>query len=220
MSGRPMRVAFLTPEYPSETAAYGGLATYVARMSRLLAETGHAPEVFVPAEAEGSIEHDGVKVHRVLAAKSGGPAPRLLAGLAGASRSFALHKLASWLGQAQSLADALERRHAEAPFALVQSADYTAPGLYVRRRPGRVHAIRCSSAADLYAATDGQLTLNHRLRGWLELTSMRRADVAYAPSRFLAEHFRSRHGMALEVVRFSALSGIRKTPPRGATVLR
>jgi glycogen synthase len=99
--------------------------------------------------------------------------------------------------QAMALAEALERRHAIAPFRFVQSADYCAVGLFVRRRGDRVHAIRCSSSADLYSETKGTVLY----RGYLERLSMRRANLAYAPSRTLAKHFDRVHKMKIIVVR-------------------
>jgi glycosyltransferase involved in cell wall biosynthesis len=93
------------------------------------------------------------------------------------------------------------QRHAVAPFRIVQSADYYAAGLFVRRHRERIHAVRCSSAADLYCKIDGTVSAAELCRGYLERLSMRRADLAYAPSRILAEHFRRVHGMKVDVIR-------------------
>lgn len=150
-----MRIAFLTTEYPSELPDAGGLATYVQRMARFLLEFGHQPEVFVTCRSESSaITYDGVPVHRI----GWNHQPRILRiGLRASKRLIPSRTWNYSIGlllQSYALARVLEHRHALAPFDLIQSADYLAPGLFVRHRSDRVHAVRCSSAADLYNAFD------------------------------------------------------------------
>jgi glycosyltransferase involved in cell wall biosynthesis len=96
---------------------------------------------------------------------------------------------------------ALERRHALAPFELVQSTDYQCAGLFVPRRTGRVHVVRCSYSADLYFKCDGRQSRAEALRGYLERRVMRSADAVYAPSKFLAEHFRRDYQIDVNVIR-------------------
>ena len=183
-----MRVAFLSPEYPTECEDAGGLATYVRRMAHALAAGGHDAEVFVPCLTSSDTLHEGrVLVHRV-------------GGLDVAPLS-ACSRVIPWLLRARALALALEQRHATAPFQLVQSADLLATGLFVRRQPGRRHVVRCSSAADLYNAVDGRKSFAEPIRERLERRAIRQADVAYAPSRFIADHFAHAHGIGLRVIR-------------------
>ena len=51
---RGMRVAFLTPEYPTERHFAGGLASYLRRVTRALVDSGHEAEVFALSDARGS----------------------------------------------------------------------------------------------------------------------------------------------------------------------
>jgi len=197
-----MRVAFLTPEYPSELPDAGGLATYVHRMAQSLQRLGHEVEVFVTSEQDSStISYDGVPVHRV----GGSPQSRFVRiGLDASRRLVHLH---AWnasielLLQARALAKALERRHRSTPFDFVQSADYFATGLFVARRPDRTHAVRCSYAQDLYNAVDKVHSRSQDFRGYLERLTMRRADVCYSPSSFLADYFHRVHAIDIAVVR-------------------
>jgi glycogen(starch) synthase len=108
-----------------------------------------------------------------------------------------LHLISGALG----LARALETRHAEKPFDAVQSADYRAAGLCVPRRAGRPHLVRCSSASDLWARADRDRSLSRRLETRLEGAAIRRAEIAYAPSRFVARHVGGRLRRRIEVVR-------------------
>jgi glycosyltransferase involved in cell wall biosynthesis len=210
-----MRIAFVTVEYPSEHANYGGLATYVRRMAHLLRDAGHEVEVFLPGNAAESIEAEGIVLHRVDPLPYRGTLDRLIGAVLRLFASPSLSALRQWLRNARALARAVAVREASAPFDLVQSADFTAPGLFVARRRGRIHAVRCSSAADLYDAADGKSSRTDRLRGRLERMAMRRADVAYAPSRFLADHFRLRHHIDVRVVRPPAAATVAGVPDAG-----
>jgi glycosyltransferase involved in cell wall biosynthesis len=112
-----------------------------------------------------------------------------------------LYEPVEWLLRAHGLAGALERRHQLAPFQLVQSAEWVGTGLMVRRRAGRVHAVRCSAATDLYNAIEGKTRPRDRARERLERWTLRRADIAFAPSRFVADHFRRVHDIDVRVLR-------------------
>jgi glycosyltransferase involved in cell wall biosynthesis len=56
-------------------------------------------------------------------------------------------------------------------------------------------------AADLYNAADNRHSGTERLREILERHAMRRADIAYAPSRYVADHFATTHGIDVRVIR-------------------
>ncbi|HTX49429.1 MAG TPA: glycosyltransferase family 4 protein [Caulobacteraceae bacterium] len=183
-----MRIAFLSPEYPTEHRDAGGLATYVQRMARALLGSGHETEVFVASvHRSGTLADGDVTVHRTNWTEQ--------------VRLPPCNRAIPWLMQASALSSTLERRHAAAPFDLVQSADLNATGLFVRRRPGRPHVVRCSSAADLYNAIDHRRSLVEPFRAMLERRAIRQADVAYAPSRYIADHFARMHGIDLRVIR-------------------
>jgi glycosyltransferase involved in cell wall biosynthesis len=197
-----MRVAFLTPEFPSEYSVEGeGLGTYVHRMSKLLIQSGHEAEVFVSSRhSSESLSYDGISVHRV---NWEGDRPFLRWLFLPRKKSGRFERwrsLCSWILQARALSAALERRHLDAPFALVQSSDLLAAGLLVRHDQSRVHVVRCSSAADLYNKADGNLTRLQWCRGYLERLSIKRADLAYAPSRYIARYFGDTHGLNVQVI--------------------
>jgi glycosyltransferase involved in cell wall biosynthesis len=197
-----MRIAFLTTEFPSEHPDAGGLATYVGRIARFLNEAGHQVEVFVTTAGRGgTILYDNVIVHRINAdefSRTRKAALRI-------SRRFIPFN--SWNGpltlllNSASLARALDRRHECAPFDLVQSADYFATGLFVRRCPARVHAIRCSSATELIELANNIRSYFAVIRGYLERQAMRKADICYSPSHYIADHFKRQHDIDVYVIR-------------------
>ncbi len=62
-----MKIAFISFEYPPDTAD-GGICTYVAEATKMLAERGHQVEVFASSRQREGVEETpwGVRVHRVL----------------------------------------------------------------------------------------------------------------------------------------------------------
>jgi glycosyltransferase involved in cell wall biosynthesis len=206
------RIAFLTTEFASEGGRGGGLASYLARMAQALRDAGHEPEVFVlSAQMPGVLDHAGVRVERVRRADrhpAVRAARRLLLALGLARLLPTLHVVAGAL----ALARALEARDAQRPFDAVQSADYLATGLFVARRARRPHLVRCSSASDLWAEVDGDRRLARRLEAWLERVSSRRADVVYAPSRFIAAHLSRRLAREVRVLRPPAFLETKPAP--------
>ncbi|NEQ49248.1 MAG: glycosyltransferase family 4 protein [Leptolyngbya sp. SIO3F4] len=60
-----MKIAFISHEYPPDTAL-GGIATYVYQVSRLLQSRGHQVEIFSCSPyREGMEIEDGIAVHRI-----------------------------------------------------------------------------------------------------------------------------------------------------------
>jgi glycosyltransferase involved in cell wall biosynthesis len=194
-----VRIAFLTPEYVTELPDGGGLGNYLSRLGTLLLKEGHEPEIFVASELEPqTLIHNGVLVQRVPSSWAPGNSLKLvrrLCGVLGAETAITIY------ARARALAAALERRHRMAPFQMVQSADFLAVALRVRRIPTRVHVVRCSLASDLYNEVDGNRSASARWCERLERAAMRRADRVYAPSRLIAEHFNRRHGIAVTTLR-------------------
>jgi glycogen synthase len=197
-----MRMAFLTPEFPSESRHGGGLATYLHRMAMLLQRFGHEPEVFVWTQGRSEdTSYNGVPLHRVNSGRDDFWWKVCGAASKRATRSLAWSRFIDTMIRAKSLACALERRHTESPFHLVQSADYQATGLFVRPDPQRVHMIRCSWAADLCKEIDQNSSAIPFWQVRLERLAMRRADLTYAPSHFIADHFKRVHKIPVWVLR-------------------
>jgi len=193
-----VRIAFITPQFVTDYRNGGGLGNYLFRIAKLLVERGHQAEVFVSSNLEPRIVmHEGIRVERV------SPVARKLwpTILRQMSRMGALGYALALATKAYTLAAAMQRRHQEAPFDVVQSADFHAVGLAVRPMRGRIHLVRCSTAADLWNEADGRTSKHEKWRERLERATLRRADKAYAPSRFVAMHYRNRYGIPVDVLR-------------------
>ena len=64
-----MRIAFISYEYPPDTA-FGGIGTYMYNISRILASRGHDVVVITAShDREGVFEENGVEIHRIIERK-------------------------------------------------------------------------------------------------------------------------------------------------------
>src|SRR5258705_3719930 len=105
-----------------------------------------------------------------------------------------------------ALARALAARERSAGFDAVQSSDFGATGLFVagRRRRLRPHLVRASNDQSELAAQNGTSAAYRTWLDALQRRCLRGADVAYAPSRFLARHYWARHRIGLRVAKPAA----------------
>ncbi|HEV6955291.1 MAG TPA: hypothetical protein VKY86_18780, partial [Promicromonospora sp.] len=110
-----LRVAFLTPEYPTELTGEGGVGSYVHKTAHLLAGLGHDCTVFVTSDEGGLLQDGAVAVVRVPRSRS----------LAARGLSWLLRRLdpasgylPAYLANARLMARALEAEHARSPFDL------------------------------------------------------------------------------------------------------
>lgn len=198
---RPLHIGFVTDEFVTETPDCGGLATYLDRISRTLRDQGHRVDVITRTFGEPQvIDRDGVRVQSVRPTDHGlsGVARRLAQLRWGAIPPLTRGRLKTALALARATAE----RAGQRPFDFVQSTNCSLAGLLVNGRGVYRHVVRMSSARELWLTAEGiRPDRDERLTAWLERLCMQRAHAVYAPSRFLAEHFERRHGLAVQVLR-------------------
>ena len=190
-----MRIAFLTTEYPTEANFDGGLSSYLQRTARLLGDMGHEVEVFTRSHHCTSLEHGNHLVHQVPPHWPGGflyhriPGSEFLAGYQ------AVLKLA-W-----SLNHALERRHREHPFDVVQAANARACGVVAAWRK-RIPVITRVSGIKLLWNAANLMPPSRTSRQWdrLESWQLRHSQSVYAPSQHLSNLTTERYQVQTQVV--------------------
>lgn len=178
MAERPMRIGFLTTEYPTEVYT-GGIGSYVRQMAHSLVELGHSPFVLLSAPSDEGRSWDGpVPIYRV---RVSGFASRLPEPLGkGASLIFAraLARIANELNL--DLLEAPEWGGLTAFLDLVKP-----PKLRVVVRlhtcSSIVRRINKSNPASM------RERLDWRLRDWLEKRSILTADAVTAVSKAIGE---------------------------------
>ena len=178
MVERPLRIGFLTSEYPTETYT-GGIGSYVRQMAQSLVELGHSSFVLLSAPLDEGPAWDGpVPIYRV---RVSGFASRLPEPLGkGASLSFA-RALAR-------IANELSLDVLEAPEwgGLTAFLDLVKPPKL--RVVVRLHT--CSSIVRRVNNSNAQSMrerLEWRLRDWLEKRSVLTADAVTAVSKAIGE---------------------------------
>jgi len=199
---RPLRIAFVAPIFVTEDST-GGLASYLNKITQALLRAGHHPEVFVLSwHGPSVIDHNGVMVHRVGHNPTRGWL-RWCQWVPNLKGFRQVREAIQLLTDARQLALAFEARDRQAPFDMVQSTDLSATGLSIRPRPGRPHLVRCSNPIDLYIKADGERLHGPEYR--LQLRAVRRAQIAYAPSKFTADYYAHRLRRTIHVCRPPAL---------------
>jgi len=197
---KPLKIAFVTPTFVTESNS-GGMGAYLHRLTKALRDLGHEPEVFtLSQEKPGPLEFEKIRVERVNPTQD---IPlRLISRLSRFSSWTNLSDVGERIRGALGLARAFNRRDQEHPFDVLQSSDYGLAGLFIKKHPCRLHLVRCSWAADLFIEADGNLDkLDSKLYCCLDRYCIRKADIAYAPSEFVAKYYREEYGLKLEVLR-------------------
>lgn len=197
---KPLRIAFLTPEFVTKGSGTGGLSAYVYRMSKALKAMGHEPEVFTLGnEKQGPFEFEGIRVSYTGRSNS---IPFRLVNRIRLARHLRTERCFSNLRFAAGIGRAVEHREREKPFDFVHSSDVGSPGLFVRKLRHRPVIVRCSWARDLWLKTDGtSVNFDVQLIGHLERMLIRRSSAPYAPSKFVADYYSRRYGIKLKTLR-------------------
>lgn len=199
---KKLRVAFLTPEY-DRFAKHSGLGAYVGRIADAFASSGHYVRVLTTGnEAYEFVQENGVQVEVVprnplkVLQLFGSIARRIL-------DPSQLQNVIARIETAYSLAKALRRNESsDGQFDIVQSSSYSFTGLFVRRRKDRCHLVRIGSDRSVWhEADDKAVELPLRLESLLERINIRRANIAYAPSKWLADHCQLKCRRTVVVVR-------------------
>jgi glycosyltransferase involved in cell wall biosynthesis len=143
-----LRIAFATPEYVTETHFDGGLANYIHRVSKTLAELGHDVHVVtLSLKDEAEFDHAGVNVHRVMLK----PAWHMLNRATRYSLTTTLH----WLNFSTQTYRKLKQLHRRDPFHLIQYPNYSFCGLLSIPLLRATHVVRASSYQPAWRAAMG-----------------------------------------------------------------
>lgn len=188
-----MKIAFVTPEYVTESNYYGGLANYLSRVTQALRQFGHNPFVIVAARDDGYLEDDGVPVFRV---RVQAPWESVLESIPLARR---MNPILRWLWQSWRLNRKLSKIHAAEKIDLVQYASYTATALFrIKSIPS---VIRLSSIQNLIdQGYEQKQSLVRSVLHYLDIQSMRNADCIIAPSRLISQKARDAIGKPVTVI--------------------
>ena len=133
-----LRIAFATPEYVTEQHFDGGLANYIHRAAKLLADLGHDVHVVtLSLTNEAEFESDGVSIHRVMRQRGWD--------LLNQVSRYRLTSTLHWLSIATRIYRKLKHLHKQKQFQLIQYPNYSSCGLVSIPLLRTTHVIRASS---------------------------------------------------------------------------
>ena len=185
-----LRIAFATPEYVTEKHFDGGLANYLNRVSRVLAELGHDVHVVTLSQQdEAEFEHQGVMVHRLTL--NGGW--QTLNRLTRYSVPTTLH----WLNFSTQVFRKLKQLHRKKSFDLIQYPNYSSCGLFAIPFVRTTHVIRASSYEPaLYDAAGLKRNLDLRLTERLEALQYRLTRNVHVPTLAMQKTLSTKAGVS------------------------
>ena len=133
-----LRIAFATPEYVTGNHFDGGLANYLNRVSRKLADLGHDVHVVTLSQQdEAEFEHEGVMVHRVTLGRGWQTFNSLT--------RYSLPTTVHWLNFSTQVFRKLKQLHRKEPFHLIQYPNYSSCGVFSIPFLRATHVVRTSS---------------------------------------------------------------------------
>jgi len=190
-----LRIAFLTPEYVTESNFDGGLANYLHRVALGMKQHGHDVEIFTRSDQNEIVSHEGILVNR---AKVNSSMFQSLNRLTQYRFSYIL----SILFLSYCLRKSLLKRHRHQHFDIIQASSYLACGLFSTFcRPAPIISRISSYEPLLRKFYRKRLTRQQRFREWLELLALRCSNAVYAPSELLCRVLRENANIEADVLR-------------------
>jgi len=189
MPTQKLRIAFATPEYVTESDYDGGLANYLARVTKALAKLGHDVHVVsLSSIDETEFEYEGVIVHRVMLKRGW----QLLNTLTRYHLPTTLH----WLNLSTQVFRKLKQLNRQKPLHLIQYPNYSFCGVLPILFLRVPHVVRASSYEPAWNEPAGKKqALDNRLAHRLEKLQFSLSRRVYAPSSTLQQMLMSRAGL-------------------------
>jgi glycogen synthase len=177
-----MKIAFITPEFITESNFDGGLANYLARVSEGLKSYGHEPIIIVSSHKDEMICHNDIKVFRVNATL---PYNFLLSRIPFIRR---LIPILSWIWQSHILNKKLLDIHCNRHIDIVQYASCEATALF---RPRSIPSVvRISSLQSHFDdAYSVPITIVQSLLQFVDKHAILKGGQILSPSFKMADEF-------------------------------
>ena len=176
-SPNKLRIAFATPEFVTEDHFDGGLANYLNRVSKLLANLGHDVHVVTLSHKdERTFDHNGVMVHRVMLKPSWHVFNRVT--------RYSLPTTLHWLNFGTQAFRKLKQLHRQHPFHLIQYPNYSYCGLLSIPFLRTTHIVRASSVQSAWHEGAGiKRNFDTAVTEYFELLQYKMTRNVHAPSQ-------------------------------------
>lgn len=174
MSSPRLRIAFATPEFITENHFDGGLANYLHRVSKSLAQLDHDVHIVtLSTKNDDEFDHEGVMVHRVML----NPGWHKLNRLTRYSLTTTLH----WLNLSTQTYRKLKQLHRQKPFDVIQYPNYSSCGLFSIALLRTAHVVRASSQPGWHSSV--KRNFDTALTQQLEALQYKLTRNVHVPSR-------------------------------------
>jgi len=188
MPDRKLRIAFATVEYVTEEYFDGGIANYLHRVARSLADLGHEVHVITRSEIDqSSFVHKGVHIHRVKVGKAWHQLSRIT--------RYRLATSIYLLGFSATVYRKLKELGRETAFDLAQFPNCPCCGLVSIAFLRVPHALRASSYQSGWNDLRIERRLDFKSVELLEKLQARMSPHIFAPSHTLKETLRTEAGL-------------------------
>src|SRR5690349_6250886 len=171
-----LRIAFATPEYVTENHFDGGLANYLNRVAKTLADLGHDVHVVTLShQNEAEFDHEGVMVHRLTLGRGWQTVNRLT--------RYSLPTTLHWLNFSTQIFRKLKQLHREEAFHLIQYPNYSSCGVFAIPFLRATHVVRTSSYdPDWHDLTGVKRNLDMSIAQRLQTLQYRLTPNVHVPS--------------------------------------
>ena len=187
-----MNIAFVTPEYVTESRFDGGLSNYLYKISIALRSKGHNIFIVVSSENDEMFVRDHITVCRVkMKSKILNLFLKIFRGR--------LYEPMIWIVHSWKLNRRLEELHKTNNIDIVQYASYTATALF---RPKYIPAVaRISSYLPAWdKASELLINRSKKLMYYLENRSLKNVDCIYGPSAIISEIVKQKINRNISVI--------------------
>jgi glycosyltransferase involved in cell wall biosynthesis len=196
MRSDKLRIALATPEYVTEKHFDGGLANYINRVAKLLANLQHDVHVVTYSQKdEAEFEYEGVMVHRVR--------PKKVWSVINRVTRYSFPTTLHWLSISTQIYRKLKQLHLKQPFHLIQYPNYSSCGVFAIPFLRATHVVRVSSyGPDWNDASGRASSFDSSLSERLEALQYRLTRNVFAPSHALSDVLAKKAAVAdVQVIR-------------------
>ncbi|MGK0185206.1 MAG: glycosyltransferase involved in cell wall biosynthesis [Verrucomicrobiales bacterium] len=180
-----MRISFISPEFVTEPSFSGGLANYLARVSRALQNDGHDVHVLTRSASRdnSTVDYHGVTVHRVVPLWD----ERMVLDHVDPLVPRQHYNFYQDIKAAWCLRRKWNQLNREKAFDLVQTANVSACGFFFRNEKRTPIITRLSSYRPLWDTLSGaDINSGLKMRWKFEQKAIEGTRYHYAPSDFVA----------------------------------
>lgn len=171
-----MKIAFLTPEFATEESGYGGLSSYLDRVTKLLVKRGHSVSVFTNSTINGYLERNGVKIYRICF-------PQRLFNILNKLSIYQLPEVIYSVILSIHINKRFQDINKKEKFDVVQSTNFTIPHLTFSKDNNPPIILRLSSISKLYAQHQNTGSIiNNEIMHLFETFGVSKSSRVYSPS--------------------------------------